>query len=63
MRVTPVEQGHSFILTYRGKPVARIEPIGRETISSEDPIYSLAELAVEAGSMTNEEIDELLYKL
>ena len=57
-----VEEGHSFMLTHRGKPVARLEPIGQGKLSHDDPIYSLAELATEGGGpMTNKEIDESIY--
>lgn len=59
-----VEEGHPFILTHRGKPVARLEPMRRNTTRQDDPIYSLAELAAPGGGpMTNKEIDELIYEL
>jgi len=57
-----VGQGQAFVLTYRGRPVARLEPIRRRTIDANDPIYGLADLASEtADPLTNEEIDETLY--
>jgi prevent-host-death family protein len=55
-------KGQAFVLTYRGKPVARLEPIRQQTVDPDDPIYRLAELASDAaGSLTNTQIDEILY--
>jgi antitoxin (DNA-binding transcriptional repressor) of toxin-antitoxin stability system len=57
-----IGKGQSFVLTYRGKPVARLEPFRREAIDAEDPIYRLAELASDAaGPLTNAQIDQILY--
>ena len=57
-----VQKGQRIILTRRGKPVARLEPI-RDTIPADnDPFYSLDKLADASGeSLTNEQIDEILY--
>jgi prevent-host-death family protein len=55
-----VQKGQRMILTRRGKPVARLEPIEKEA-KSDDPFYSIAELAGPAGSLTNKEIDEIVY--
>jgi prevent-host-death family protein len=57
-----VGKGQAFVLTYRGRPVARLEPIRRRAIDSDDPIYGLGELASDsAGPLTNAEIDETVY--
>jgi len=56
-----VRKGERLVLTHRGKPVARLEPIQEESIESDDPFYSLCELAEPAGSLTNPQIDEILY--
>jgi prevent-host-death family protein len=57
-----VSKGQAFVLTYRGRPVARLEPVGNSRIDSEDPIYRLGELASGgAGQLTNAEIDESVY--
>jgi prevent-host-death family protein len=57
-----VRKGHAFVLTYRGTPVARLEPIPSTAISTDDPIYSLDEIASKhTGSLTNEEIDRIVY--
>ncbi|HSR68103.1 MAG TPA: hypothetical protein VLU25_09180 [Acidobacteriota bacterium] len=58
-----VRRGEAFVLTYRGAPVARLEPIQPEGEELKgDPIYALCEHAVEGGeSLTNQEIDDILY--
>ena len=55
-------KGQAFVLTYRGKPVARLEPIRPTDVDADDPVYRLAELASDvAGPLSNKEIDEILY--
>lgn len=56
-----VLNGESLVLTRRGKPVARLVPIRQERFEADDPFYSLCELAEPAGSLTNRQIDEILY--
>jgi prevent-host-death family protein len=56
-----VRRGERLILTHRGKPVARLEPILNDPADADDPFYSLCELAEPAGSLTNRQIDEILY--
>lgn len=56
-----VRQGERLILTHRGKPVARLEPIRDESIKPDDAFYSLCDLAEPAGSLSNPQIDEILY--
>jgi prevent-host-death family protein len=56
-----VSKGQNFVLTYRGKPVARLEPIEARRIE-EDPIYGLDELAsTKAEPLTNGDIDRMVY--
>jgi antitoxin (DNA-binding transcriptional repressor) of toxin-antitoxin stability system len=58
-----LRQGQRIILTYRGNPVARMEPIAETFIAEDDPIYSLADLAVpDMKTLTNKEIDRLIYE-
>ncbi|MBI3466334.1 MAG: type II toxin-antitoxin system Phd/YefM family antitoxin [Planctomycetes bacterium] len=58
-----VRRGRAFILTYRGKPVARLEPIASEAVSRDDPIYRIDELASEtAEPLSNAEIDRIIYE-
>ena len=61
-------QGQSLILTHRGKPVMRLEPIHDRAIDKNDPFYAISELAVPDEStpneppLTNEAIDAIVYK-
>lgn len=58
-----VQKGQTMILTSRGKPVARLEPLAREEPTSDDPFYGLADLATDGGeSLTNAQIDGILYE-
>jgi prevent-host-death family protein len=60
--ISLVRKGQRLILTYRGKPVVRLEPIADEPISADDPIYSLTQLAEsKGGSLTNDQIDDIVY--
>ncbi|MDY0145110.1 MAG: type II toxin-antitoxin system prevent-host-death family antitoxin [Kiritimatiellia bacterium] len=57
-----VRRGQSLLLTVRGKPVARIEPV-RQDISTNDPLYLLAERAVQDDpALSNAEMDRLIYE-
>ncbi len=58
-----LRQGQRMVLTYRGKPVARMEPIAKDFIAEDDPIYSLAGLAISGmGNLSNEEMERLIYE-
>ena len=62
--IRKVRQGKRLILTYRGKPVMRLEPIQDDKVGPDDPFYALAQLAVPNGrSLTNEEIDQTVYDI
>jgi prevent-host-death family protein len=57
-----VQKGQGVLLTYRGKPVARLEPLANRSVGQEDPFYSLDRLADPRGvSLTNDEIDRVIY--
>ncbi len=57
-----VQQGQPLILTYRGKPVVRLEPIAKKKVEADDPFYRLDQLAVSGGQpLSNEEIDQIVY--
>ncbi|HEY9784511.1 MAG TPA: type II toxin-antitoxin system prevent-host-death family antitoxin [Candidatus Obscuribacterales bacterium] len=60
--IRKVSRGKRLILTYRGKPVMRLEPIADVEIDSNDPFYSLGRLAAPAGSLSNREIDSIVYE-
>ena len=59
--IAQVQKGQRMILTRRGKPVARLEPILDDVPDADDPFYSLCDLAGSGASLTNEQIDETLY--
>ncbi|MFN8657770.1 MAG: type II toxin-antitoxin system Phd/YefM family antitoxin [Candidatus Obscuribacterales bacterium] len=64
--IAKVRQGKHLVLTYRGKPVIRLEPITDAPVDGDDPFYSLPLLATASTSqgkksITNEEIDEIVY--
>ncbi|MGI9569297.1 MAG: type II toxin-antitoxin system Phd/YefM family antitoxin [Desulfobulbia bacterium] len=60
--IRQVVRGQRFLLTYRGKPVARLEPVPPESPIGDDRFYSLCELADEKGSsITNTDIDRIVY--
>jgi len=51
-----------LIMTYRGQPVMRLEPIAKRNPDKDDPIYKLGELATStARPLTNEKIDKTVY--
>ena len=57
-----VQQGEQLILTYRGKPVARLSPYGLSIPPVDDPLYRLAEFSIDSGeSLDNEEMDAIIY--
>ena len=58
-----IRQGQRMILTYRGKPVLRLEPIREQAAAPDDPFYLLGRLASrDADALTNEEIDKVIYE-
>jgi len=57
-----VTEGQRLMMTYRGKPVARIEPLEDNNPDANDPFYLLAQQAVEEGiDLSNEDMDRILY--
>lgn len=57
-----IRRGQRMVLTYRGKPVARLEPFTEDTPDAEDPFYRLTELAEASGeNLTNAEMDRIVY--
>ncbi len=62
--IRKVRQGKRLVMTYRGRPVMRLEPIVDEIPSADDPFYKLGDLASStAEPLTNEEIDKIVYGL
>jgi antitoxin (DNA-binding transcriptional repressor) of toxin-antitoxin stability system len=60
--IRKVRQGRRLIMTYRGAPVMRLEPIDAGAPGADDPFYKIAQLATEGRPLTNEEIDEAVYE-
>jgi prevent-host-death family protein len=57
-----VQRGQRLLLTYRGKAVMSLEPIPQAPVSADDPFYRLDQVAVPgATSLSNEEIDQIVY--
>jgi len=56
-----VKKGERLILTHRGKPVAQLVPIIEEKPGSDDPFYSLVDLAESGVSLSNAQMDEIVY--
>jgi prevent-host-death family protein len=60
--VKAVCRGQRMVLTYRGRPVMRLEPVVDTTVSPDDAFYGLAALAdPHGGPLTNEQIDSIVY--
>jgi prevent-host-death family protein len=59
--LTRVRNGERLILTHRGEPVARLEPVGDGPLDEDDPFYSVCELAEPAGALSNRQIDHIVY--
>jgi antitoxin (DNA-binding transcriptional repressor) of toxin-antitoxin stability system len=60
--IRKLRQGKRLIMTYRGKPVMRLEPIRASAPDADDRFYQIAQLATRRGqSLTNKEIDQIVY--
>lgn len=59
--IEQVRAGRPLLLTYRGKPAIRLEPVVENVAVEEDAFLHLADHAVKVGSLTNVQIDEVLY--
>ena len=60
--VAQVAKGQRMILTYRGKPVARLEPISSQGHDGDDPFYALDQLADPTGrALNNRQMDKIIY--
>lgn len=58
--IKQVQSGQSLILTRRGNPVARIEPIVQETQDPNDPFFLLSGIG-KGASLSNAEMDGIIY--
>ncbi len=59
-----LKKGVRLVLTYRGRPVARVEPIAAEPVLDNDPLSDIAQLAVASplGALKHKDIDAALYE-
>jgi antitoxin (DNA-binding transcriptional repressor) of toxin-antitoxin stability system len=56
-------QGQRMTVTYRGKPVMKIEPILPQKTKGDDPFYSLGLMADDGGgTLGNDAMDKLIYE-
>lgn len=56
-------QGQRMIMTYRGRPVCRLEPLRDEIPGDDDPFYKLDRLAdSKSKNISNQEIDRIVYE-
>lgn len=60
-----VRRGERLVLTYRGEPVARLEPVrsAATPVPDDDPLLHIDDFAVDGagGDLANDEIDRLVY--
>ncbi len=57
-----IQQGENLVLTYRGRPAARLMPYATSVPQPDDPLYHLPDLAAPDGeSLQNEQIDAIVY--
>ncbi len=62
-------KGHQLLLTYRGKPVAQLQPVKsvKRSLQSDDALFQMLEKAEKDlklstnRSLTNKQIDQILY--
>lgn len=62
--IARVQRGERIVLTRRGEPVMRLEPILGPEPDAGDPMYHLHEGAAEGGeTLDDREIDRIVYGL
>jgi antitoxin (DNA-binding transcriptional repressor) of toxin-antitoxin stability system len=55
-------QGKRMIMTYRGRPVIRLEPILDDVVDKDDPFLQLDGIAVGGNeNLSNQQMDEIIY--
>ena len=61
-----VRSGEKLVLTYRGEPVARLEPVRpqKADVPDDDPLLRIEDFAVDGpgGSLSNDDIDRVIYE-
>ena len=59
-----IAKGEQFLLSYRGKPAAILQPVnGKTEIDESDPFLTVGRRAIVSpkGAMRHQEIDKLIY--
>ncbi len=57
-------RGERMMMTYRRKPLFRIEPVMDSIPDEEDPFYHLGHLAQDKGTrLDNKQMDKIIYNL
>ena len=60
--IQELRRGVRMVLTYRGQPVARLEPIDDQDFDEDDLFYTLYQLTDDKRrSLTNSQIDKIVY--
>jgi antitoxin (DNA-binding transcriptional repressor) of toxin-antitoxin stability system len=55
-------QGKRMVMTYRGRPVMRLEPVVQDKVNTDDPFLKLDGIVTGKKSrLTNREMDEIIY--
>jgi antitoxin (DNA-binding transcriptional repressor) of toxin-antitoxin stability system len=55
-------QGKRMLLTYRGRPVIRLEPVTDDAVSDDDPFLQLDGIAEgKREHLSNREMDGIIY--
>lgn len=61
-----VQRGERLLITYRGKPIARLEPVlpERGAVLDDDPLLRIDDFAVDGpgGRLTNRQMDRFVYE-
>jgi antitoxin (DNA-binding transcriptional repressor) of toxin-antitoxin stability system len=60
--VDRAQHGERMLLLYRGTPSLILEPYRKETTDhSDDPLFALSPATGTSESLSNEEMDEIIY--
>lgn len=64
--IDAVRRGERILLTYRGEPVARLEPVrsGGSEVPEDDALLRIDDFAVDGpgGALGNADLDRLIYR-
>jgi len=59
--VDRAQHGERMLLLYRGAPAMVLEPYRKEKALDDDPVFSLPSVKGNGESLSNEEMDEVIY--